>query len=98
MLLIEARDRIGGRTYSAELDGQQWDMGGTWMHWTMPHIYSEIQRYGLVDQLNMGKAIDQSNAYHTLKLQDGRLVTLSLEQEVMADLVHLLKHLTNTKL
>lgn len=47
MLLLEARDRIGGRTYTAELDGHLYEMGGTWVHWTQPHTYREMSRYGL---------------------------------------------------
>lgn len=51
MLLIEARDRIGGRTWSADVDGYLCDMGGTWVHWNQPHVYREISRYGFQDQL-----------------------------------------------
>lgn len=32
-LLIEARDRIGGRTWTANLDDQEVEMGGMWVHW-----------------------------------------------------------------
>lgn len=26
-------------------------MGGTWMHWGQPHVWTELSRYNLVDQL-----------------------------------------------
>lgn len=79
---MEARDRIGGRTFSADFDGQAWDIGGTWMHWTMPHVFNEITRYGLVDKLQMRKAANDWKAYHSLRCEDGRIVNLSLEEEV----------------
>lgn len=47
MLLIEARDRIGGRSWSSNIDGYPFEMGGTWVHWHQPHVWREIQRYGL---------------------------------------------------
>ncbi|KAL2808865.1 amine oxidase [Aspergillus granulosus] len=47
VLLIEARDRIGGRTWTAHVLGEEIEMGGTWVHWAQPHLYSELHRYGL---------------------------------------------------
>lgn len=47
ILLIEARDRIGGRTWTANVSGEKVEMGGTWVHWNQPHVYNEIHRYGL---------------------------------------------------
>ncbi|KAL4790581.1 amine oxidase [Aspergillus venezuelensis] len=47
VLLIEARDRIGGRTWTASILGEEVEMGGTWVHWNQPHIYAELHRYGL---------------------------------------------------
>ncbi|KAI1083676.1 amine oxidase [Whalleya microplaca] len=46
-LLVEARDRLGGRTWNATINGFNYEMGGTWIHWHMPHIYREISLYGL---------------------------------------------------
>jgi monoamine oxidase len=46
-LLIEARDRIGGRTYTANLHGHNIEMGGTWIHWSQPHVFHEVRKYGL---------------------------------------------------
>lgn len=31
VLLVEARDRIGGRTWTAKALGEQFEMGGTWV-------------------------------------------------------------------
>src|SRR5579862_2183222 len=50
-LLIEARDRIGGRTYTANLYSHNVEMGGTWIHWSQPHVFHEVRKYGLHNQL-----------------------------------------------
>ncbi|KAJ5461737.1 uncharacterized protein N7458_003289 [Penicillium daleae] len=47
VLLVEARDRIGGRTWTAKALGEEFEMGGTWVHWNQPHLYHELHRYGL---------------------------------------------------
>ncbi|WP_308423973.1 flavin monoamine oxidase family protein [Saccharopolyspora thermophila] len=46
-VVLEARDRIGGRTWTDERLGRRLEMGGTWVHWAQPHTWSEITRYGL---------------------------------------------------
>jgi monoamine oxidase len=47
--LLEGRDRLGGRTWYKDeaLPGHSLELGGTWVHWFQPHVYSEITRYGL---------------------------------------------------
>jgi pseudooxynicotine dehydrogenase len=47
VLLLEARDRLGGRTWSADWDGIPIEYGGAWVHWHQPHTWSEITRAGL---------------------------------------------------
>jgi len=47
VLHLEARDRIGGRTWTDERFGRELEMGGTWVHWLQPHTWSEITRYDL---------------------------------------------------
>jgi monoamine oxidase len=46
-LLLEGRDRLGGRTWTSDFGGQQVELGGTWVHWHQPHVWAEIRRYGL---------------------------------------------------
>ena len=46
-MLVEARDRIGGRTFTAQVDNQQFELGGAWIRWRQPHIWTEVTRYGL---------------------------------------------------
>ena len=31
-VLVEARDRLGGRTYTSDHDGRAMELGGTWVH------------------------------------------------------------------
>ncbi|MFB7715375.1 flavin monoamine oxidase family protein [Streptomyces sp. NPDC056105] len=44
---LEARDRIGGRTFLGEAFGRSVDFGGTYVHWTQPHVWCELERYGI---------------------------------------------------
>lgn len=46
-LLLEARNRLGGRTFTARLGDELFDLGGTWVHSTQPHVFAEVNRYGL---------------------------------------------------
>ncbi|WP_312932314.1 flavin monoamine oxidase family protein [Stutzerimonas nitrititolerans] len=46
-LLLEARSRLGGRTFTSHFAGQEIEFGGAWVHWLQPHVWSEMQRYGL---------------------------------------------------
>jgi monoamine oxidase len=46
-LLLEARDRLGGRTWSAVWNGFPIEYGGAWVHWHQPHTFSELTRAGL---------------------------------------------------
>src|SRR5579871_2046612 len=46
VLLLEARDRLGGRTWTADWDGVTIEYGGGWVHWHQPHTWSEITRAG----------------------------------------------------
>jgi len=52
VLLLEARDRLGGRTWSAEWDGIPIEYGGAWVHWHQAHTWSEITRAGLRVELS----------------------------------------------
>lgn len=44
-LLLEARDRIGGRTWTDTFLGELIELGGTWVAQVQPHIWREIIRY-----------------------------------------------------
>lgn len=45
--LLEARDRIGGRTFYRQVLGRKVEVGGTCVHWTQPYVWAEMGRYGL---------------------------------------------------
>jgi monoamine oxidase len=47
VIVLEARDRFGGRTWLDHQLGRPLEMGGTWVHWTQPYVWAEMKRYGL---------------------------------------------------
>lgn len=47
VLLLEARNRLGGRTFALPVEGEIVELGGTWVHSTQPHVWAEVNRYGL---------------------------------------------------
>lgn len=47
VLVLEARDRIGGRTWTDTALGRDLEIGGTWVHWIQPHVWAEMTRYGI---------------------------------------------------
>ena len=44
--LIEARDRLGGRTWRQSWGGEWIELGGGWVHWHQPYAWAELQRAG----------------------------------------------------
>ncbi|MDX6534833.1 MAG: pseudooxynicotine oxidase, partial [Gaiellales bacterium] len=46
-VLLEARDRLGGRTWTAPWNGLDIEYGGGWVHWHQPFTWSEIVRANL---------------------------------------------------
>ncbi|MCF2570786.1 flavin monoamine oxidase family protein [Brevibacterium sp. UCMA 11754] len=47
VLVLEARDRLGGRCYTDQQLGVNLELGGNWLHWVQPHVWAEVARYGL---------------------------------------------------
>ncbi|MGK5115052.1 flavin monoamine oxidase family protein [Geodermatophilus sp. CPCC 205506] len=47
VLIVEARDRTGGRTWTERRLGRDLELGGTWVHWVQPHSWAELSRYGI---------------------------------------------------
>lgn len=45
--VLEARDRIAGRTHLDERMGRDLELGGTWVHWSQPFVWAEMGRYGI---------------------------------------------------
>ncbi|KAJ9629242.1 hypothetical protein H2204_008882 [Knufia peltigerae] len=76
-LLLEARDRVGGRTWSAQVDGTTYEMGGTWVSHVHGRLFAEMQRYGLKDEVQMTRTDDGGCSYFTLDTGSGsRKLTL----------------------
>ncbi len=46
-VLLEGRERLGGRTWSTDWGSTQIELGGAWVHWHQPHTFSELTRAGL---------------------------------------------------
>lgn len=42
VLLLDGRDRIGGRTWTASALGESFEMGGTWVHWQVTPIFQIV--------------------------------------------------------
>jgi monoamine oxidase len=66
-LLLEARNRLGGRTFDTLFGGHHVELGGTWVHWTQPHVWNEVTRYGLGIKETPG-----SQAEHMVVMLDGK--------------------------
>jgi monoamine oxidase len=47
VLLLEARNRLGGRAWASSFAGVDVEMGGAFIHWSQPHLWAEVTRYGL---------------------------------------------------
>ena len=81
VLLIEARDRIGGRSWSSNIEGYPFEMGGTWVHWHQPHVWREISRYQMRGELE--SSFDFSRGFNHFELRtDQGVTTMSHEEEV----------------
>ena len=77
--MLEARDRIGGRTWSAEVDGTTFEMGGTWVSHVHGRLFAEMQRYGLKDEVSMTRTEGGGCSYFTIDTGSGPR-KLSLEE------------------
>jgi monoamine oxidase len=76
-LVLEARDRLGGRTHTTVWNGSVTELGGTWVHWTQPYVWAEIERYGL--------ALAESDAgagHVTLRRSGGDLARVDFASQV----------------
>jgi monoamine oxidase len=50
VVLLEARDRLGGRTWTHRWNDTDIELGGGWVHWHQPHVWAEITRAGLATE------------------------------------------------
>ncbi|PLB49690.1 FAD/NAD(P)-binding domain-containing protein [Aspergillus steynii IBT 23096] len=68
VLMLEARDRIGGRTYTVESDGCLYEMGGTWVTHHMGYLFQEMTRYKLDRDLVLTHHRGYDNDYYTINV------------------------------
>lgn len=80
-MLLEGRDRIGGRTWSSNVEGYPYEMGGTWVHWFQPNTFRELTRYGMMDELEHSADYSRKHNYFTWVTESGRR-NMSHEEEV----------------
>ena len=69
VLLLEARDRLGGRTWSSSWRGTPVEYGGAWVHWHQPHTWFEITRAAL--RVELSTAPERAGWYVDDELRDG---------------------------
>lgn len=43
VLLVEARDRVGGRTFTVKELGEEFEIGGQWVHWSVTLLLVVIE-------------------------------------------------------
>ncbi|HEY7004402.1 MAG TPA: NAD(P)/FAD-dependent oxidoreductase [Gaiellaceae bacterium] len=68
-LLLEARDRLGGRTWTHRWNDTDIELGGGWVHWHQPHVWSEITRAGLA--VEMGEDAQTSSWFAGNERREG---------------------------
>lgn len=90
-IVLEARDRLGGRAWVDRRLDSDLEMGGTYVHWHQPHVWSEITRYGLeivtgprpvkVYWISGGKSRCSTVEHYRTKIRDtaGKLMSESLK-------------------
>ncbi len=87
VIVLEARDRLGGRTWTDHRLGCDLEMGGTYVHWYQPHVWTEITRYGL-------EVVSGAKAKRVYWITDGKVITGTVDEfnkKVKAGLERLMK-------
>lgn len=76
VLLVEARSRIGGRTFTSQYLDHRVELGGTWIHPTQPFVWGEVRRYGLGIAESPGVTAETGSWLAGGKLHKGDLMAL----------------------
>jgi monoamine oxidase len=68
VVVLEARDRVGGRVKAGQIAGQSVDLGGMWVGPTQTRLLELIKEYGLhtTPQFEDGKDVSELNGKRTL--------------------------------
>ena len=75
-LLLEAGNRLGGRTFTADFHGTPIELGGTWVYNNQPFVWAEIERYGLEIEETPGAVPDVMY----MLMEDGQRLTFTEAQ------------------
>ncbi|XP_037339784.2 probable flavin-containing monoamine oxidase A isoform X1 [Pungitius pungitius] len=95
ILILEGKDRVGGRTVSTEIPAangiDRWDFGGQWVGSTQTHIMELIKELGLetFPQFNIGKKVHHMGGPGA-KVRTYRTSIPALSPMVLMDLAQLL--------
>lgn len=54
VVLLEARERSGGRCLTTSFAGRRIEAGAHWFSWVHPHLWAEVQRYALATTPALG--------------------------------------------
>ncbi|PIG86212.1 hypothetical protein AARAC_004703 [Aspergillus arachidicola] len=91
VVLLEARGRVGGRTYTGDAFGRRMELGGGYVHWTQPNMWHELQRHGF-DTL-----VPPLEANKTFWLADGRVHSGTREEWFAAAGMNLARLLSDAR-
>ncbi|KAL6245738.1 hypothetical protein RBB50_006891 [Rhinocladiella similis] len=85
VLLLEARDRIGGRTWTSTIDGHQYEIGGQYVHWGQPNLWRELSRYSM--QQDIDACFDPARGLNvsTVFTKDGLITMTKAENGAILD-------------
>ena len=75
-VVLEARNRLGGRTFTSSFVGHAVELGGAWVYWTQPHVWSEINHYRLDVVEEPGTSAPESMVY----LHKGKPITVNPDE------------------
>uniref|UniRef100_A0A3Q4H616 Amine oxidase n=1 Tax=Neolamprologus brichardi TaxID=32507 RepID=A0A3Q4H616_NEOBR len=95
ILILEGKDRVGGRTVTAKLPGANgvdcWDLGGQWVGSTQTHILKLIKELGLevYPQFNMGRKVHHMGG-PTSKVRTYKTSIPALSPAVLMDFTQIL--------
>ncbi len=81
VVTLEARDRVGGRTWTDRRLGHDLELGGTWVHWVQPHAWAEVTRYGR----EVVRSPETEEAYWLGAADEPRMGTLADFMTLIAD-------------
>ncbi len=73
--ILEARNRLGGRTFYAPFGDKNVELGGAWIHWTQPFVWAEAMRYELEIAETPGATADK-----IIKLENGKAFEPDMNQ------------------